>query len=137
MKKLIAAMLMLVQICVNAQTDDKFKGFVVQGKDTLDITKGLKSYESLRFSWINKNPEKLKSIEVHFGNGQLPFTTKYHKIGKGQQLIVINLDEFLALENMDLDSPRKREAEVSRIVILCVMENSKYKSFAIPFKVAK
>jgi hypothetical protein len=100
----------------------------------LDITKGLKNYEPLRVKWQNKTSEKLKTIEVHFGNGQLPFTSKTHKIAKGQQLIVIDIPQFRAIDQMDLDSPRKREAEFSRIVIVCTLENTKYYSYAIPFK---
>jgi hypothetical protein len=134
MRSIVAVIFGLLIFQSFAQTNDDFTITVKQGDEVLDITKGLKNYEPIRVSWVNKTKEKLKAIEVHFGNGQLPFTSKTHKIAKGQQLIVIDVPQFQALDQRDLDSPRKRESEFSRIVIVCVLENTKYFSFAIPFK---
>ena len=131
-----AGFLFLIAIASSAfsQTTDKFSIQVLQGKDTLDFEKGLKNYEPLRVFWTNKTSERIKSVEVHFGNGQLPFTNKTHKLGKGQKLIVVDVPQFRTIDQMDMDSPRKREAEFSRIVIVFMMESEKYFSFAIPFK---
>jgi hypothetical protein len=134
MSRIIIFFFVLIAMSSVAQTSDQFSISVLQGKDTLDISKGLKNYEPLRVFWVNKTSEKLKSIEIHFGNGQLPFTTKTHKIAKGQKLIVIDVPMFQAIDMRDIDSPRKREAEFSRIVIVCTLENTKYFTFAIPFK---
>ena len=129
----IPILILFFHTYTSAQSE--FKGIFLQGKDTLEISQGLKRYDAVRFSWINTASEKLKAIEVHFGNGQFPFTTRHFKVAKGQKLVVIDLQEFLAIETRDLASPRKRESEVSRIVIICVMENStRYKRYTIPFK---
>ena len=134
MRNVIVAILLLCQTYCKAQGLEHFSAFVMQGKDTLDITEGLKNYDPLRISWLNNTSEKLQTIEVHFGNGELPFSSKKHKVAKGQKLMVLDLQEFRAMEEWDIMSPRKREAEFSRIVVVFVMESSRYKSYIIPFK---
>jgi len=136
MSILLVIMLVFFQRDARAQGGAGFSAFFLQGKDTLDIRDGLKNHEPIRVSWVNKTPHKLQTIEVHFGNGQYPFTKKLYKVAKGQKLIVIDVPELLAIDTRDIDSPRKREAEFSRMVVVCQLEGTaKYASYTIPFKV--
>ena len=138
MKGIIVASILFTQSVVFAQNTEKFSIYALQGKDTLDLSEGLRSYDPIRVFWVNKGPEKIKAIEVTFGNGQLPFIQRRYKLAKGQKLIVVDVPTFRILEENDLASPRKREAEISRIAILVTMENSpKYYSYTIPFKIVK
>jgi hypothetical protein len=133
--KTVLHLFIILSTCSFAQTNPEFSITVLQGDEKLDINKGLKNYEPIRITWENKAAEKLKHIEVHFGNGQLPFSSKTHKVAKGQKLIVVDIPQFRAIDQMDIDSPRKRESEFSRIVIVFALENTKYFSYAIPFKI--
>jgi hypothetical protein len=138
MKRIITAFILFSHCVVFAQNTDKFSIYALQGKDTLELTKGIRSYDPIRVFWVNKGPEKIKAIEVTFGNGQLPFIQRRHKLAKGQKLVVLDVPTFRILEENDLASPRKREAEVSRIAILVTFENSpKYYSYTIPFRIVK
>jgi hypothetical protein len=55
-----------------AQPTTKFRAFIVQANDTLDVKEGLINFDPIRFSWIQSPGQKVKSVDVTLAMGLLP-----------------------------------------------------------------